>query len=150
MKKIKSEHGARVGRYVIASTTAKFDEPDSIFDIPCDMVFTCSQNIDVSWRLWLMHLPPPILAILLSVLISYIDLNLQQSHLHQVTEDTVKKLSTNGCKGLIECIARCVDASGVKTLKKYNMMHGPYRACTAGASLVNGHTIIEKVTPVDI
>eukprot|EP00590_Aulacoseira_subarctica_P001373 CAMPEP_0172414154 /NCGR_PEP_ID=MMETSP1064-20121228/845_1 /TAXON_ID=202472 /ORGANISM="Aulacoseira subarctica , Strain CCAP 1002/5" /LENGTH=404 /DNA_ID=CAMNT_0013150685 /DNA_START=405 /DNA_END=1619 /DNA_ORIENTATION=+ len=41
INKIKSERGARVGRYIIASTTAKFNEPESIFDIPCDLVFPC-------------------------------------------------------------------------------------------------------------
>jgi len=49
INKIKSERGARVGRYIIASTTAKFNEPESVFDIPCDLVFPCGaiDEIDV-------------------------------------------------------------------------------------------------------
>ena len=43
IQKIKGERGARVGRYIIASTTAKFSEPSNIFDIPCDYVFNCSR-----------------------------------------------------------------------------------------------------------
>lgn len=38
---IKSERGAMLGRYVISSTTAKFNEPKSVFDIPCDLCFPC-------------------------------------------------------------------------------------------------------------
>lgn len=38
---IKTERGAMLGRYVMSSTTAKFNEPDNIFDIPCDLVFPC-------------------------------------------------------------------------------------------------------------
>lgn len=38
---IKKERGAMLGRYVISSTTAKFNEPDSIYDIPCDLCFPC-------------------------------------------------------------------------------------------------------------
>lgn len=39
--KIKSERGAMLGRYVISSTTAKFNEPGTVFDIPCDLCFSC-------------------------------------------------------------------------------------------------------------
>ena len=45
--KIKSERGARIGRYIIASTTAKFNEPERIFDIPCDLVFPCSLTNEI-------------------------------------------------------------------------------------------------------
>ena len=38
---IKTERGAMLGRYVISSTTAKFNEPGSVFDIPCDLCFPC-------------------------------------------------------------------------------------------------------------
>lgn len=38
--KIKSERGARLGRYIISSTTAKFNE-GSIYDVPCDLCFPC-------------------------------------------------------------------------------------------------------------
>ena len=40
---IKMERGAMLGRYVISSTTAKFNEPGSVFDIPCDLCFPCGQ-----------------------------------------------------------------------------------------------------------
>ena len=40
---IKTERGAMLGRYVISSTTAKFNEPDSVFDIPCDLCFPCGK-----------------------------------------------------------------------------------------------------------
>jgi glutamate dehydrogenase (NADP+) len=43
VQKIKGERGARVGRYIIASTSAKFNEPLNIYDIPCDFVF-CLTN----------------------------------------------------------------------------------------------------------
>lgn len=42
MKRIKQDRGARVGRYIIASTTAKFNDPAQITAIPCDLVFPCS------------------------------------------------------------------------------------------------------------
>lgn len=48
IQRIKSERGAKVGRYIIASTTSKFNEPMNIFDIPCDYVFACSNNIMVN------------------------------------------------------------------------------------------------------
>ena len=38
---IKADRGAMLGRYVISSTTAKFNEPSSVFDIPCDLCFSC-------------------------------------------------------------------------------------------------------------
>lgn len=47
INKIKSERGARVGRYIIASTTAKFNEPGTLFDIPCDLVFPCGAMGDI-------------------------------------------------------------------------------------------------------
>lgn len=34
--------GAKVGRYIIASTSAKFNEPDIMNSIKCDMIFPCS------------------------------------------------------------------------------------------------------------
>jgi len=40
---IKTERGAMLGRYVMSSTTATFNEPASIFDIPCDLCFPCGQ-----------------------------------------------------------------------------------------------------------
>ena len=44
VQKIKNERGARLGRYIMASTTAKYNEPSSIFDIPCDLAFPCSSR----------------------------------------------------------------------------------------------------------
>ncbi|KAL9179773.1 hypothetical protein ACHAXT_007743 [Thalassiosira profunda] len=38
---IKTERGAMLGRYVMSSTTAKFNEPGDVFDIPCDLCFPC-------------------------------------------------------------------------------------------------------------
>jgi len=43
IQKIKSERGARIGRYIIASTTARYNEPENIFNIPCDLVFLCGK-----------------------------------------------------------------------------------------------------------
>ena len=50
VQKIKSERGARVGRYIIASTTAKFQETKqhSIYDIDCDLIFPCSNDAALS------------------------------------------------------------------------------------------------------
>jgi glutamate dehydrogenase (NADP+) len=47
VEKIKSERGTRIGRYIIASTSAKFNEPASIFDVPCDLIFPCSNNMPI-------------------------------------------------------------------------------------------------------
>lgn len=43
IKKVKAERGTRIGRYIISSTTAKYNEYESVFDIPCDYVFNCSR-----------------------------------------------------------------------------------------------------------
>lgn len=45
--KIKDERGARVGRYIIASTSAKFNEFSNVYDIPCDYAFPCSTNMQL-------------------------------------------------------------------------------------------------------
>jgi len=42
LKKIKSDRGARIGRYIVSSTTAKYSEPENIFAIPCDVCIPCS------------------------------------------------------------------------------------------------------------
>lgn len=39
--------GARVGRYIIASTTAKYSEPANILSIPCDLAFACSHRNEI-------------------------------------------------------------------------------------------------------
>ena len=41
INKIKEDRGALLGRYIISSTTAQFNEPDDLFDIPCDLIFPC-------------------------------------------------------------------------------------------------------------
>ncbi|KAL7563308.1 hypothetical protein ACA910_016667 [Epithemia clementina (nom. ined.)] len=41
INKIKEDRGALLGRYIIASTTAQFNDPDDLFDIPCDLAFPC-------------------------------------------------------------------------------------------------------------
>jgi glutamate dehydrogenase/leucine dehydrogenase len=46
MKKIKADRGARVGRYVVASTTAKYSEPHNIFSIPCDVCIPCNGTMN--------------------------------------------------------------------------------------------------------
>eukprot|EP01035_Chromulina_nebulosa_P035115 gene35115-47187_t len=46
MQRIKQDRGARVGRYILASTSAKFNDPESICSIPCDLIFPCS-NLSV-------------------------------------------------------------------------------------------------------
>lgn len=42
---IQHERGARIGRYIMASTTAKFaDDNNELFNIPCDIVFPCTTS----------------------------------------------------------------------------------------------------------
>lgn len=41
INRIKDERGALLGRYIISSTTAQFNHPESILDIPCDICFPC-------------------------------------------------------------------------------------------------------------
>jgi glutamate dehydrogenase (NADP+) len=41
INKIKDERGALLGRYIISSTTAEFNHPENILDIPCDICFPC-------------------------------------------------------------------------------------------------------------
>lgn len=47
INKIKNERGALLGRYIISSTTARFNDPPDIFDIPCDLCFPCGAAMDV-------------------------------------------------------------------------------------------------------
>ena len=42
ISQIKEDRAAQVGRYVISSTTAQFNDPTSVFDIPCDLCFPCA------------------------------------------------------------------------------------------------------------
>ena len=48
ISKIKDERGALLGRYIIASTTAQFNDPESILDIPCDLCFPCAALNDIT------------------------------------------------------------------------------------------------------
>jgi len=41
INKIKEERGALLGRYIISSTTAEFNQPENLFDIPCDICIPC-------------------------------------------------------------------------------------------------------------
>jgi glutamate dehydrogenase (NADP+) len=41
INQIKDERGALLGRYIISSTTAEFNTPANILDIPCDLCFPC-------------------------------------------------------------------------------------------------------------
>jgi glutamate dehydrogenase (NADP+) len=48
VNQIKDERGALLGRYIISSTTAQFNHPENIFDIPCDLCIPCGamNNVD--------------------------------------------------------------------------------------------------------
>lgn len=48
IKHIKSERGARLGRYIVASTTAKYSDPEDIFSIPCDICIPCGPSQEVT------------------------------------------------------------------------------------------------------
>lgn len=41
INQIKAERGALLGRYIISSTTAQFNTPENILDIPCDICIPC-------------------------------------------------------------------------------------------------------------
>ena len=41
ISKIMDERGALLGRYIIASASAQFNDPENILDIPCDLCFPC-------------------------------------------------------------------------------------------------------------
>jgi glutamate dehydrogenase (NADP+) len=47
INKIKDERGALVGRYIISSTTAQFNHPENLLDIPCDLCFPCGAMKDI-------------------------------------------------------------------------------------------------------
>ena len=46
--KIKHERGALLGRYIMASTTALFNDPESILDVECDLCFPCAAMNDIT------------------------------------------------------------------------------------------------------
>jgi len=41
INQIKEERGALLGRYIISSTTAQFNHPENVLDIPCDVCIPC-------------------------------------------------------------------------------------------------------------
>ena len=48
IRKIKKERNSLLGRYIISSTTAKFNDPANITDIPCDLCFPCAAMNDIT------------------------------------------------------------------------------------------------------
>lgn len=108
MQRIKQERGATVGRYIMASTSARFNDPEHVFSIPCDFVFACAPH-------------------------------------DKIDEQDINQLASNGCKGVIEGCHQAMTPSAIVTNRKKGLLHGPYRATTVGASLVNGITIAKYV-----
>jgi glutamate dehydrogenase (NADP+) len=41
INQIKEERGALLGRYIISSTTAEFNHPENLYEIPCDICIPC-------------------------------------------------------------------------------------------------------------
>jgi glutamate dehydrogenase (NADP+) len=48
INQIKSDRGALLGRYIISSTSAAFNHPENLFDIPCDICIPCGAMNDIS------------------------------------------------------------------------------------------------------
>lgn len=48
ISQIKSERGALLGRYIISSTSARFNDPEDILDISCDLCFPCGAMNELS------------------------------------------------------------------------------------------------------
>jgi len=44
---IKTERGALLGRYIISSTTAQFNTPENLLNVPCDLCFPCGAMNDI-------------------------------------------------------------------------------------------------------
>lgn len=107
IQKIKQDRGARIGRYIIASTSAKFNDPPSVCDIPCDLIFPCQNSMPL-------------------------------------TSADVTALAAGGCMGIIEGVNNAMLNEGISTAKKRGLMHGPCRATTVGASLMNGIAVTEE------
>ncbi|CAM9958150.1 unnamed protein product [Choristocarpus tenellus] len=36
-----------MSRYIVASKSAKYNEPESVLNVPCDVAFLCSQSNEV-------------------------------------------------------------------------------------------------------
>lgn len=47
IQQIKEERGALLGRYIISSTTAQFNHPENILDIPCDICMPCGKMNEI-------------------------------------------------------------------------------------------------------
>ncbi|KAL3904278.1 MAG: hypothetical protein SGILL_010129, partial [Bacillariaceae sp.] len=47
INQIKAERGALLGRYIISSTSAEFNHPENLFDIPCDICIPCGAMNDI-------------------------------------------------------------------------------------------------------
>ena len=47
INQIKDERGALLGRYIISSTSAEFNHPENLFDIPCDICIPCGAMNDI-------------------------------------------------------------------------------------------------------
>jgi glutamate dehydrogenase (NADP+) len=47
INQIKAERGALLGRYIISSTTAQFNHPENILEIPCDICIPCGNMHDI-------------------------------------------------------------------------------------------------------
>ena len=45
---IMNERGAALGRYIISSTSAQFNDPKNILDIPCDLCFPCGKMNEIN------------------------------------------------------------------------------------------------------
>jgi glutamate dehydrogenase (NADP+) len=47
INQIKNERGALLGRYIISSTTAQFNHPENLLEIPCDICIPCGAIDDI-------------------------------------------------------------------------------------------------------
>jgi len=47
INQIKAERGALLGRYIISSTTAQFNTPENILEIPCDICIPCGAMYEI-------------------------------------------------------------------------------------------------------
>lgn len=47
INQIKAERGALLGRYIISSTSAQFNQPENILEIPCDICIPCGRMNEI-------------------------------------------------------------------------------------------------------
>ena len=118
---LQPEHENNLAPILPLAQNGLFDEAEKIYDVPCDLVFSCS-------------------------------------HHKKIDEEIVNKLASttsgeksavNTFKGVIECVSRTVSAEGCSMLKKRGLLHGPYRATTAGGGIINGLNVAEKKDLID-